>query len=193
MKTPFGMATVSATAPPPTPLGKMAPRLWLPMLAMGAIAVVTGLSLSIVQAGTDDTSDFQSLSAWVQGTQFLGEGLILSGVSLLLGTILASLRGSGGAVQESLGLRVRVLKMAPSAMAFMALMVIGLGLAIAQFVLYIIAASVDDPAAWFAWLGPLRLLELGTLFGGIVLALFTIGTALAAQFARAREIVMMGR
>ena len=92
-----------------------------------------------------------------------------------------------------MGLVVRALKAPPSGMGYMALMGIGFVLAIAQFVLYIVAASVDEPAAWFAWLGPLREIALGIIFGGIVLALFTIGTALAAQFARVREIVTTGK
>ena len=193
VRTPFGPATQTATTPPPMPIERVVPRLWAPMLALGAIAVVVGLVLSIVQSGTTNTGDFQSLSAWVQGTQFLGEGLILTGVPFLLGTILRSLRAGGGEVQESMGLVVRALKVPPSGMGYMALMGIGFVLAVSQFVLYIVAASVDEPAAWFAWLGPLREIALGIIFGGIVLALFTIGTALAAQFARVREIVTTGK
>jgi hypothetical protein len=80
-----------------------------------------------------------------------------------------------------------------SAMAFLVLMAAGVMVSIAQLVLYIIAAYADDPTAWFAWLGTLRELGLGLLLLGIVMALYTIGTVLGAQFNRMREIVMTGR
>ncbi len=146
-----------------------------------------------MQRGTDDTSDFRTIAAWVQGLQFLGDALLLAGISFLLGSILGALRSGGGEVQEALGLTVKTLKMPPSAMAFLALMVAGVMVSIAQLVLYIIAAYVDDPTAWFAWLGALRELGLGLLLLGIVMALYTIGTALGAQFNRTREIVTTGR
>ena len=83
--------------------------------------------------------------------------------------------------------------MSTARVAFLAFMVAGVMVSIAQLVLYIIAAYVDDPTAWFAWLGALRELGLGLLLLGIVMALYTIGTALGAQFNRTREIVMTGR
>ena len=79
-----------------------------------------------------------------------------------------------------------------SAKIFVALMVTGMMLSIAQFALYIVAAEVDSPAAWFAWLGPLREVALGLLLSGIVLALYTIGTVLGFQFTRLRELVVEG-
>ena len=193
VKTPFGAAVHTQAAPPPLLVHRVAPRLWAPMLAMGAMLVPVGLVLSFVRAGTTDTADFQSLGAWVQGVQFLGEGMLLAGISFLLATILGSLRAGAGEVQESLGVVVRTLRMPPSAMGFIALMAVGVMLSVAQFVLYIVAASVDEPAAWFAWLGPLREIALGLILAGIVLALYTIGTVLAAQFSRVSEIVREGK
>lgn len=192
MKTPQGPAVATSAAPAPLPIHRIAPKAWAPMLAMGVMLVSGGLVLSFVRAGTTDTADFTSLGAWVQGLQFLGEAFLLGAISFLLGSILGALRGGGGEVQESLGVTVRTLRMPASAKAFIALMMMGVMVGMAQFVLYIVAASVDEPAAWFAWLGPLRELSLGLLLLSIVLALYTIGTVLSFQFARIREFVTEG-
>jgi hypothetical protein len=193
--TPFGKGRATQIAPGALPPHLMARLLWAPMVAMGPMLVLSGLVLSIVQAhktGSPDT--FQTLGAWVQGTQFLGEGFILAGISFLLGTILGSLRAGGGEVQESLGLAVKTLKMPRSGVAFIGLMALGLMTAVAQFALSLVAAYADvNQAVWFAFLGPLREVALGTLLLGIVLALYTIGTVLGFQFHRIREIIVTGR
>jgi hypothetical protein len=188
--TPLGKATASATAPGPLPIHKMAKRLWAPMLAMGAMAVAVGLILSFAWAG--DPGD-TALAAWTQGLQFLGEGFLLAGIAFLLGTILASLREGGGAVQQSLGLTVKTPNMPTTAKAFVGLMMLGVMLAVLQFIFYlVVAGGVDTPAAWFAWLGPLRELSLGLILSGIVLALVTIGNVLGFQFGRIKEIIATG-
>ena len=192
ISTDYGPAVASASVPAPLPIHRMARVLWLPMLVIGVMAVAIGLVLSLVQSGTTNNADFVDLGAYVQGLQFMGEGLVLSGISFLLGTILASLRSGGGEMQESLGVTVKTLKMPTSAKLFVLLMMMGMMLSIAQFVLYIVVANVDDPVAWFAWLGPLRELALGLLLSGIVLALYTIGTVLGFQFSRIRELVTEG-
>jgi hypothetical protein len=191
--TPYGAGVATSSAPGPLPIHRVARVLWAPMLAMGLMAVGIGLVLSLIQSGTSDAGDFRDLSAWVQGTQFLGEGFLLGGISFLLGTILAAIREGGGEVQESLGIPVQTLRMPLSAKAFVALMATGMMVMMAQFVFYIVATGVDDPAPWFAWLGPLRELGLGLLLAGIVLALYTIGTVLGFQFHRIRSIVETGR
>lgn len=192
LDTPFGPATVSRRAPGLLIVHKMARLMWAPMLAMGPMLVLVGLVLSFVQAG-EDGSTFIDLSAWTQGLQFLGEGMLLAGISFVLGSILAALREGGGQVQESLGVAVKTLRMPWSAKAFLALMMAGLMTAIVQFILYVYASTVDDPTTWFAVLGPLREVALGLLLSGIVLALYTIGTVLGFQFARIRDIVTTGR
>jgi hypothetical protein len=195
IETPFGKGRATQIAPGALPPHLMARLLWAPMLAMGPILVLTGLVLSIVQAHkTGSPGTFQTLGAWVQGTQFLGEGLVLAGISFLLGTILGSLRAGGGEVQESLGLIVKTLKMPKSGIAFIGLLLLGLTTAVAQFALYLVAAYGDvDQDVWFAFLGPMREVALGTLLLGIVLALYTIGTVLGFQFHRIREIIVTGR
>ena len=69
----------------------------------------------------------------------------------------------------------------------------GLMIGITQFILYGVAAYAENPAVWFAFLAPLRLLGAGILLSGIVLALFTIGTVLGFQHWRIREIILTGR
>jgi hypothetical protein len=192
LTTDYGPAVASASVPAPLPIHRMARVLWLPMLLMGMMAVAIGFVLSLIQSGTADSTDFRDLGAYVQGLQFMGEGLVLSGISFLLGTILASLRSGGGEVQESLGVTVKTLKMPASAKLFILLMMMGMTLSIVQFVLYIVAIGVDNPGIWFTWLGPLRELSLGLLLSGIVLALYTIGTVLGFQFTRIHELVTEG-
>lgn len=192
---PSGPATATETAPPPLLIHRVAPKAWAPMVVMGVMLVAVGLVISIIQVGEDDLSvggTFSDLGAWVQSLQFLGEALLLAGISFLLGSILGTLRGGGGEVQESMGLTVKTLKMPASAKLFMATMVMGVMVAMAQFVLYIVATGQDDPSAWYAWLGPLRELGLALLLLGIVMALYTIGTVLNFQFNRMREIVTEG-
>lgn len=199
LRTPFGRAVVTERAPKPLLVHRVAKVMWAPMLAMGAMLVAAGLVLSFVQAGNVARNPALAADqgAWVQGLQFLGEGLLLAGISFLLGTILAGLREGGGEVQESLGLRVQTLRMPTTAKAFLGLMMLGVMLAVAQFIGYILLAGTVDrtsaAAAWSAWLGPTRELALGLLLSGVVLALATIGTVLGFQFSRIREIVRHGR
>jgi len=198
IETPYGRATVSTEEPEPLFIHRMARALWAPMLAMGAMAVLAGFILSLVQTGkvATDPSLAAQLSAWVQGLQFLGEGFLLSGISFLLGSILAALRSGGGEVQESLGVAVKTLAMPTTAKLFVGLMILGLMVEVFQFVVYIAVATFHDPttiASYFAWLGPVREAGLGLLLSGIVLALATIARALGFQSWRIREIITTGR
>lgn len=190
----FGPATVTAVAPAPLRIHRMAEQLWLPMLAMGAMAVLGGLVLSFIQSGTvaTDPALARSQSAWVQGLQFLGEAFVLSGISFLLGSILSAIRKGGGEAQESLGRSVHTLDMPKTAKAFVVLMAAGLMSGVAQFVGYVIVAQSSDPGVYavnFAWLGPFREVSLGLLLAGIVLALVSIAKALGFQTSRIAEIV----
>jgi hypothetical protein len=193
---PYGAATVSTKEPEPLPINKMAKTMWAPMLVMGVMAVAIGFIVSLVWAGNVGTSTGLDASAWTQGLQFFGEGLILSGISFLLGSILAGLRSGGGEVQEALGVPVKTLKMPATAKAFVVLMMTGLMVEIVQFGLYIYTTTFDtaaDVALWFSWLGPVRELGLGLLLSGIVLALATIANVLGFQFWRIRDIVTTGK
>ena len=194
---PYMKASVTEKAVPPYTIARMAYALWRPMLLMGAMVVLLGLVFSFIEAaaGADgDTADFLTFSALAQGTEFLGEAFLLAGISLLLGSVLGSLRQGAGEVQESLGVVVKTPIMPATAKLFVALMVMGLMLAMLQFVLYLVASGSDDPSAWFAWLGPLREAALGIMLSGIVLALATIGTkSLPFQFWRIQELIRTGK
>jgi hypothetical protein len=195
--TPYGPAKVTTEPPSPLLIHRMAERMWLPVLAMGAMILVVGLFVGIAAAGADPGSEaFRSLNAWGQGTLFLGEGLLLSGIAFVLGTILSGLRRGGGEVQQSLGVPVQTLVMPRTAKAFIALMMIGMMTAIVQFVLYGVAAanaaSTSTYAVWLTWLGPLREIALGILLASIVLALAAIARALGFQFHRIRQLATGG-
>ena len=190
IETSYGPATAGRDAPGPLAIHKMAKRMWAPMLAMGYMALLAGLVASFVWAG-DPASVV--LASWTQGLQFLGEGLLLAGISFLLGTILASLREGGGGVQAALGLTVKTLNMPRAAKAFVGLMALGVMVSMLQFVLYLVVANgVANPTAWFAWLGPLREVGLGVILSAIVMALVTIGNVLGFGFERIKEVVSTG-
>ena len=187
--TPYGKVTVTEKAPGPLPIHKMAKKMFRPMLAMGVMLVMVGLVVSLVWASSVPNI---AASAWTQGLQFLGEAMLLSGIAFLLGTILWAIRTAGGDVQESLGVRVYTPKMPKTAKAFVGLMMVGLVAAVVQFVGYVVVATGSDPAAAFAWLGPLREFALGLILAGIALALVAIGNVLAFQFHRIQQLIRTG-
>lgn len=195
---PLGAVVVTDGAPAPLLIHRFAGIMWLPMLAMGAMALYGGLALSLAASGNVATDPQLAASqrAWVQGLQFLGEGLVLSGVSFLLARILGALRASGGEVQASVGLRVHTLRMPASAKAFVVLMMVGLMVEIAQLVGYAYVAGLRDAgeiAVASTFLGPLREFGLGLLLSGIVLALATIARALDFQSTRLVSIITRGQ
>jgi hypothetical protein len=194
VKTDFGAAVVGDEAPPELIIHRASRILWAPMLAMGIMALYAGLVLSVVQAGNvaADPVLARAQGAWVQGLQFLGEALLLAGISFLLGTILGWLRRGGGEVQAAIGHQVRTLRMPVTAKIFIGLMALGVMVAIAQFGLYVYAATLAADPAFVpiaAWLGPLREFALGILLSGIVLALAAIARVLGFQFHRVTELI----
>jgi hypothetical protein len=197
-RTPQGRALVTERAPQPLLIHRLAAVMWLPALAMGAMALYGGFALSLVAAGNvaTDPQLAGSQRAWVQGLQFLGEGLLLSGISFLLARVLGTIRARGGDVQQSLGLAVHTLRMPATAKVFVVLMMTGLMISVAQLLGYASVAGMTDPtaiAAASAFLGPLRELGLGLLLAGIVLALATIAKALDFQSSRIASILTRGQ
>ena len=199
--TPYGKGAITRKAPDALPIHRMAYALWAPMLIMGVMLVGIGLVLSFFEANeafSGDPDAFQTLRALVPGIEFLGKGLILAGVSFLLGSILGSLRQGGGEVQESVGAGVKTLSMPLTAKLFVVLMMMGMMVEMVQFGLYIFVATLDPVDelstinAYHAWLGPLREAGLGLLLSGIVLALGTIGKILGFQFYRLQELISTG-
>jgi len=196
LRTPFGRADATGSAPSPLLIHRMARTMWAPMLGMGVMALYAGLVLAILGAGSTDPAQARALRAWAQGTQFLGEGLLLSAISFFLGAILGAIRAGGGEVQERLGVSVHTLRMPATAKIFVTLMVLGLMVELAQFGLYGYAASLADTrtfATFATWLGPFREFGLGLLLSGIVFALATIAKALDFQFARVTDLIRFGR
>lgn len=194
---PYGPATISRRAQEPLFIHRLAIALWAPMLLMGVMVVAIGFVVGLAAAGSaGDAGAYLSLRTLEPGILFLGEGLLLSGISFLLGSILGSIRLGGGEVQEALGIAVKTLKMPLTAKVFIGLMAMGMMVEMVQFVLYIVAAGVSAAgtvAVWTTWLGPLREAGLGILLTGIVLALATIAKALSFQFSRITEIIASGR
>ena len=206
INTPYGAATHTSTAPKPLGIHRIAYVMWGPMFAMGIMAVMIGVVFSIIEAvaaADKDTEVFLTFKALSQGTEFLGEALLLSGIAFILGSILGSLRQGGGEVQESLGATVKTPVMPFAAKLFVGLMMMGLMLGMVQFGFYLFVASeavsltageTTTINAFFAWLGPLREVSLGLILSGIVLALATIGTTvLPFQFWRVQELIRDGK
>jgi hypothetical protein len=193
----YGPAVASRDAPGPPPIHRMAQVMWAPMLVMGAMLVAIGLLVDLLAVSNAEGAGAATGSfAWAQGLMFLGETALLAGISFLLGSILGAIRSGGGEVQRSMGLTIKTLQMPRSAKAFVALMVAGVMVGLAQFVGYAVVAgsgNAADLATSFAWLGPLREFGLGLLLAGIVLALATIARALGFQFSRITEIIEHGR
>ena len=181
---------VTDGVPEELPIHTMAKRMWAPMLAMGAMAVVIGLIVSFAWAGGGGVA----AAAWTQGLQFLGEAMLLASISFLLGTILWAMRTAGSELQASLGVPVKTLRMPVTAKVFVGLMALGMATAVTQFALYLSAAAGGvDTTVWFSWLGPLRELSLALILSGIAMALVTIGTAIRFQFDRVVELIRYGR
>ena len=92
--------------------------MWIPFLAMGFMIVVAAFVVGLANSGIAAdyfTASKEAREAAVRGSdlatdrafrlpafKFLGLGMILSGVTFLLATILGALRVGGGRVQEAL-------------------------------------------------------------------------------------------
>ena len=202
----YGRYAVTDVEPKPLLVHRMAEALWAPMLLMGLMAVAGGLATSAVQADLvgSDPARSQSLGVWASGALFLGEGLLLGGISFLLGTILSAIRRGGAEVQRSLGVAIKTLRMPTTAKVFLGLMAAGLMIEMTQlgFSAYLQSLGHDPASAgadtatlntWSAWLGTFRFVGLGVMLSGVVLALATIAKALGFQFSRVREIIVTGR
>ena len=217
--TKFGALTVTSGGTGQTLIHTMANWMWLPMIVMGVMSIATSIGLGIAQASVASDlgeqftalrqANFETLKPLTAGFLFLGEALLLSGISFLLGTILGALRWGGGEVQESVGSRVKTLKMPLSAKVFIMLMMAGLMVEFVAFgsLTYVATqardawigasaagvpgdvAALDRASAYAAWANPLREVGLALIVTGIVFALYTISNVLGFQFSRIRELV----
>lgn len=187
--------------------------LWLPMLLMGLMAIGAGFGLGIAQGaiGADlferfdavDKANFETLGVLSSGFVVLGIGLLLSAISFALARIAGIFRVGGGQVQEAVGNEVQTLAMPWTAWAFLMLMMMGLMIVIAGFIVHVVAAvNVHD--AWInatgpdgaiayklgraqtltTWAGPVARFGVATLFTGIAFMLATIIRILRFQATR---------
>ncbi len=217
MVVPANMLPVQVTG-----MQAMASKMWIPMIAMGFMIVVVALIYGIIvsttaadyfsfskltreaaAAGSDlakEKAFIESTRAWLPAFKFLGIGMILSGVTFLLATILGALRVGGAGVQQALGETVRMPKLPMTAQMFPMFMMMGLMVLIAALVIGIVLAvmssgywnhSIADelnPAVEGSqllgalstissikmWLAPLKFIGMALLLSGIGLALATI-------------------
>ena len=217
MVVPANMVPVQVTG-----MQAMASNMWIPMIAMGFMIVVVALIYGIIisttaadyfsfskltreaaVAGSDLTKEkafIESTKAWLPAFKFLGIGMILSGVTFLLATILGALRVGGAGVQQALGETVRMPKLPMTAQMFPMFMMMGLMVLIAALVIGIILAIISsgywnhsianelNPAVEGSqllgalstissikmWLAPLKFIGMALLLSGIGLALATI-------------------
>lgn len=179
---------------PKTDLPTLARKLWLPMLLMGLGAVVGGVVAGVVQATLDDPLEFAQVGAWKPGLVFLGIGLLLSAITLLLVRILGELLAGGRRLQVSLGEEALMITPPWTRRIFPVAMMMGLATLIFTFAFgFVQAAKLDtDPAGAAdigAWLAPLRFAGPALIFTAIAFALLTIVKVLRFQADRITQIV----
>lgn len=193
-----------------------------PLLAMGFMAVLVGLGTGIaggVNFGdafspSAELADLGRAEALVQVTGaflFLGMGLILGGITMTLVNVVRSLRDAGRDVQVSLGAQPVQLDKPLSGKLTPHVMLMGVMVEVAAFVIGIVAATtigdvsltaLADPSsagaghiadigfvrAAGAWLPGLRLVGLALILTSVVLTLTTIQKSIRFQGHRVTEL-----
>ena len=227
--------TVEQSAPGMTKMQEIAKLMWLPMFAMGAMVLIAALVIGGIESVlTADLFDLDkatreganasssvldkqqfiaSTQVWLPRFQLLGMGLLFSGITFLLATILGNLRLYGGLVQEHSGRKVLALTPPWSAQAFPMLMMAGLVVLIAALVISIVVAftagdvyanpisTINGAEAgsgllndfqtvktFAAWLQTFAFAGLALVLSGIVLALYTIAQVLRFQHERIAQL-----
>ncbi len=200
----------------------MAKTMAWPMLGMGAMSVLLGFILGIV-GGTNfgdafspsgvasDLSTGQTLSQLSGAFVFLGMGMILGAITMTLVNIVRTLRDAGRDVQTSLNATPIQLKKPWSGVATAPMMMMGLMVEIAAFIIGIVNATtlggIDPDAvaspgngsasdladfgtvqAFTAWLPGLRLTGLAMILVAIVFVLTTIQQVIRFQGDRISEL-----
>ena len=193
-----------------------------PLLAMGFMAVLAGLATGIAggvnfgdafspNAGLADLGRAEALVQVTGAFLFLGMGLILGGITMTLVNVVRSLRDAGRDVQESLGAQPVQLAKPWSGKLTPHVMLMGVMVEVAAFVIGIVAATtiggvspaaLADPAtagagdiadigfvrAASAWLPGLRLVGLTLILVSVVLTLTTIQKSIRFQGHRIAEL-----
>ncbi len=157
----------------------------------------------------------ETIFAWLPGFKFFGMGLLFSGITFVLANIINALRAAGGGLQRALGVEVKAMAKPLTAKLFPPLMMMGLMILVAAFIISLWLAGVSasywnhsiktelDAAqvgstllgqlatiqSVKAWLEPLKFVGIAFLLTGISLALATIRKILQFQAARIIELV----
>jgi hypothetical protein len=176
----------------------MARRMWPMTLMLGLGAVVAGVVVGIVRATLDDPLEFAQVGAWNPGLLFLGIGLLLATIVLVLVRVLGELRDGGTKVQRTAGVDALILKRPLTAKIFPMAMMLGLiVLVVALAIGFVQAAKLDtDPSSAAdigAWLAPLRFAGVALIFTGIAFALLTVVNVLRFQVDRIGQIITASR
>ena len=214
-----------------TAIQAMATRMWRILVPMGfmiivisfIIGIINGINIGeffgdakIVREASPNHENFgtvQAIFTWLPGFKLFGVGLMLGGITMILGSILGNLRIAGANVQAAVGVDV-ILPQTPTTgklfpplmfmglMTLMAAMFIGVWLSFVTADVYGNAITdINGAAAGSdlladtglvhavkAWLTPMEFLGMAFLFSAITLALATIVTALRFQARRLVEI-----
>ena len=159
--------TVELRAPGMTKMQEIAKLMWLPMFAVGAMALVAALVIGGIESVlTTDLFDLdkvtreganasgsvldkqqfiESTKLWLPRFQLFGMGLMFGGITFLLATILGNLRLYGELVQEKSGRKVLALTPPWSAKAFPMLMMGGImTLAVTLIISIVVAFTAGD-------------------------------------------------
>lgn len=235
-KTVGGYAARDTPAKEGLRMSDVAARMWRPMAAMGGMLVAGGLAFGIASASRAD--DFFSLpgsvvqnaaadgsimadrafheavsNGWLPPVLFLGLGLLLSGITFLLATILGTLRDGGRDIQRAVGGESVDLVKPVTAKLFPPVMMMGVMVLMAAVVVGVVLAGLQgdywanagsqvaggpatpalssdlaDIQTIRAWLQPLDFVGMGLILSGIVLALATVVRGLRFQAARVVQI-----
>ena len=179
---------------------RMGIRLWLPMLAMGLIALVAGVVLGAIRAdeissaGAADT--IASLGHVQAGLTFLGLAGVLAAISFAIARILGQFRAGGGELQEATGRTVATLKMPFSAKLFLGTMMMAMMVIVVACVLHFVFAAdisnTEESLALsqerFTVLEGIRRFGVAMFLVAIALGLATIIQVLRFQSMRIREL-----
>lgn len=175
--------------------------LWAPMLLMALMAFPIGLALGIVRANFvtagDDPSTIAALGHFGPAAMFVGFASVFAAISFAIARILGVLRTGGGQVQETAGRTVQTLRTPVTAIAFIALMAMGMMVILAGVVGHVIvgaailggdASALAQTETWAIWLEAIRRIGVATYLVAIALGLATIIEVLRFQSIRLREL-----
>ena len=220
-----------------TGMQSMASKMWAPWLVMGFMIVMISLIIGAIVANTasdyfsfskevreaavansdiaDKKAFIEATKAWLPTFKFLGLGMIMGGITFALATILGNLKTGGGRVQEAIGKGTMELKPPMTAKMFPMVMMMGMMVLMASFVIGIIlavisadywnhsiAAELNTASAGSVllsdlgtikaiglWLAPLKFVGIAMILSSIVLALATIVRVLRFQTVRIVDLV----